>query len=242
MTKPDAVRLFSALDATWPAARFVDQPPWTLREGLGGGQRVSAATAGAPVTETDINAAEKGMVALKQRSLFMVRDEDSAFDALLGARGYEIVDPVTLYLADPAELTAPMPPATAYPSWPPLAIQKNIWAEGGIGPARIAVMERVTGAKAAILARGGNAPAATAFIAMDGDIAMLHALEVLPASRKCGLGRKTMQAAANWAVSHGAKWMTLAVTRENVAANALYTSLGMTPATFYHYRRAPLPQ
>lgn len=242
MSAPDAARLFAALDATWPAARFIDQPPWVLREGRGGGQRVSAATASGPVEDADIDAAEAGMRALAQRPLFMIRPEDGVLDALLEARGYEIVDPVTLYLAESLTLCADLPPASAYPSWPLLAVQAQIWAEGGIGPARLAVMERVTGQKTAILGRGGNTPASTAFIAIDDDIAMLHALEVRPASRKRGMGRKTMQAAANWAAAQGAKWMTLAVTRENVAANALYTSLGMTPATSYHYRRAPAPQ
>lgn len=242
MSAPDAARLFAALDATWPAARFIDQPPFMLREGRGGGQRVSAATASAPVTETDIDSAEAAMTALAQRPLFMIRPEDAALDALLDARRYEIVDPVTLYLSDPAALSTDLPPASAYPSWPLLAVQTQIWAEGGIGPARIAVMDRVTCKKTAILGRGGNTPASTAFIAIDGDIAMLHALEVRPALRKRGLGRKTMQAAANWAAAQGARWMTLAVTRENVAANALYSSLGMTPATSYHYRRAPAPR
>ena len=58
MNTPEPHQLFGVLDATWPPARFVAQGPWTLREGKGGGQRVSAATANSPVTETDIDSAE----------------------------------------------------------------------------------------------------------------------------------------------------------------------------------------
>ena len=35
MTRPTSSKLFLALDATWPPARFVNLPPWTLREGAG---------------------------------------------------------------------------------------------------------------------------------------------------------------------------------------------------------------
>ena len=52
--------------------------------------------------------------------------------------------------------TADMPPPpwmTIFAHWPPLAIVSGLWAAGGIGPARVAVMDRVTGPKAALLAR-----------------------------------------------------------------------------------------
>ncbi|MBT8460030.1 MAG: GNAT family N-acetyltransferase, partial [Boseongicola sp.] len=77
-----------------------------------------------------------------------------------------------------------------------------------------------------------------AFIAISGDIAMLHALEVSPVARKRGIGTKIMQAAANWALENGAFWLSLMVTRANVPANSLYRGLGMKEVGQYHYRRA----
>ena len=239
MTPPSQERLFAALDATWPAARMLRSGPWMLREGLGGGQRVSAATAPESVTEAAIDQAEKGMHELGQHPLFMIRSEDTELDQWLAARDYDIVDPVTMYIAPSDTLAAPLPLTTVIPSWPPLAIQCELWADAGIGPARVNVMERATGPKATLLGRNGDIPSATTFVATSGDIAMLHALEVTPTQRRTGLGRKMMIACANWAVTQNATWLALAVTTANAAANALYQQLGMTPAPAYHYRRAP---
>lgn len=238
MIQPDQARILAALEATWPAARNIKAGPWTVREGLGGGQRVSAATANGAVTEDDIATAEEGMRALDQRPLFMIRPGE-VHDAWLAARGYDTVDPVTLYIAETDTLTRPLSLTAAIPSWPPLAIQAELWAEGGIDASRLAVMNRVAGAKTSVLGRHGDTPGGTLFVAADGDVAMLHALEVTPDERRKGIGRILVTAAANWAESVGATWLTLAVTAENRSANALYQSVGMAPAGGYHYRRAP---
>ena len=50
------------------------------------------------------------------------------------------------------------------------------------------------------------------------------------------VARNMMRAAAIWAQNHGATTLALAVTRSNVSANALYSSLGMTVVGYYHYR------
>ena len=239
MNQPAKDRLFAVLDATWPAARFLDVGPWTLREGLGGGQRVSAATASTVVDEADIAQAETGMRDLGQTPLFMIRSNDALLDGWLEARGYDIVDPVTMYLAPTQPLAGELPLTAVTPSWPPLAIQREIWADAGIGPDRVAVMERATGPKTSFLGRTGDTPAGTAFIAADGDIAMMHALEVADTARRKGIGRKVMTASANWAIEHGAAWLALAVVSSNDPANNLYRQTGMKPAAQYHYRRAP---
>ena len=239
MTQPTPNRLFAAMDTTWPPARLIDFGPWKLREGLGGGQRVSAATVCDHVTESDIENAECGMRSLAQRPLFMVRPEDTALDTWLAARGYQTVDPVTIYLAPSKALTQTLERSAVIPVWPPLAAQKELWANAGIGPARLAVMQRCTTPRTALLARQKDAPAGTAFVAIDGDIAMLHALEVVHDLRKLGVGTRVMQGAANWALARNATWLALAVVNANGPANALYRKLGFTMATAYHYRRAP---
>ena len=65
---------------------------------------------------------------------------------------------------------------------------------------------------------------------------MLHAVEVLPAFRRTGVAKKLMAQAAKWAEDHGARYMALMTTRDNTAANRLYSSLGMRPVGQYHYR------
>ena len=93
-----AQQLYDVCDATWPPVRFIPQGPWTLREGQGGGKRVSAASANGPVTEADIDAAIAGLAELNQKPLFQVRDGDDALDAMLEARGFVVIDPVVLYI------------------------------------------------------------------------------------------------------------------------------------------------
>lgn len=239
MTRPTPELLFEVLNDTWPPARYVSAGPWTLREGKGGGQRVSAATAIGIVTEPDIAQAEDGMRNLGQRPLFMVRDDEATLDGWLAAHGYDIVDPVTMFLAPTETLVGDLPLTTAIPTWPPLAIQRDLWAEVGIGPARLAVMERATCEKTTVLARLGDTPCGTSYVAAAHGVAMLHALEVMPAQQRNGIGRALLTACANWAQQSGAKWFALAAMTANQAANALYRSAGMAPATNYHYRRSP---
>ncbi len=232
---PDA--LFATLDATWPAAGLTRLGPWTIREGRGGGQRVSAATADGPWQPGDIATAEAAMVALGQRPLFMLRAGDEALDTALEGRGYRINDPVTAYAAPVATLAADAPPhMSAFPHWPPLGIVRDLWAEAGIGPARIAVMDRVTGPKCAILGRQNDRASGACFVALHGQDAMLHALEVTPALRRMGSAAAMVRRAACWAGEQGATRLSLVVTSANLPARALYASLGLQGVGQYHYR------
>jgi ribosomal protein S18 acetylase RimI-like enzyme len=224
--------LAQVMEATWPPARHWPLGPFTLRDGAGGGKRVSAASCSRAFTEAELAAAEAAM----PQPLFLIREGDAALDATLDRRGWSVVDPVMAFAAPVASLTADLPPLAAFPHWPPLEIARAIWAEGGVGPARFAVMDRVMGPKTAILCRTGDHPAGVAFVACHGSEAMLHALEVRPDLRRQGVGRTILQAAANWAADQGADRLSLVVTRQNVAACALYTRLGMTVVGQYHYR------
>lgn len=227
------------MEATWPPAGRLPCGPFTLRRGEGGGSRVSAATAEATVAPDDIARAEAAMTAMGQRPLIMVRPGDGALDAALADRGYAVMDPVVLYAARVADLGPPPDPMTAFPHWPPLQIARLLWAEGGIGAARLAVMNRVAQPRTAILGRTGDRPSGVAFVALSGPVAFLHALEVTPASRRKGAARALVRAAAVWAGAAGADWLALAVTEANGPARSLYTSLGMQAVGQYHYRILP---
>ncbi|NDR55540.1 GNAT family N-acetyltransferase [Aliiruegeria sabulilitoris] len=235
MTAPDLATLFAAIDATWPARRIIELPGWRVREGAGGGQRVS--TASATTRAPSIPAMEGAQAALHQVPLVMVRPGDETLDAALESAGYRIKDPVTFYLSEIETLALPPPPVAAFHvSWPPMRVQEEIWHEGGIGPERLAVMDRVETTKCAILGRNSDRPAGTAFVALDGQIAVLHALEVSPGLRRKGAAVHMMRGAAIWARDFGAKWFCVLVTKANTPANALYSSLGMRPTGGYHYR------
>jgi ribosomal protein S18 acetylase RimI-like enzyme len=69
----------------------------------------------------------------------------------------------------------------------------------------------------------------------------LTALEVVPASRRRGLGGLVVRALLTWAESRGARHAYLQVAAENTAAQAAYRRAGFTRHHGYHYRLAPPP-
>lgn len=230
--------LSDVMEATWPPAARWRDGPWLIRDGRGGGKRVAAATAAAPFSPKDIPQAETAMLALHQTPLFLIRQGEDELDTLLAARGYGVVDPVVAYAAPCAALAQPAPPPLAgFPHWPPLAIVRDLWAEGGIGPARVDVMQRVQAPKTAILSRSNDRPTGAAFAALHGQIAMLHALEVTPTARRQGSARNILRFAARWALDQGAETLALVVTKANQPARALYAAIGMEVVGQYHYRQ-----
>ncbi len=229
--------LQAVMDATWPAAALHRLGPWTIRDGAGGGKRVSAASAEGDWQDGDIAAAEAAMRALGQAPLFLIRAGEAALDAALAQRGYGVIDPVLACSAPVADLAATAPAQmSSFAHWPPMEIARQLWAEGGIGPARVAVMARVAGPKTALLGRTGDRASAAAFVALAEDVAMLHALEVTPGLRRQGSAHNIMRAAAVWAQDHGAKTLAVVVTEANAPARRLYASLGMAIVGKYHYR------
>lgn len=234
MISPDA--LADAMEAAWPPASSWRHGPFLLRDGAGGGKRVSAATVEAVWTLPDLIAAETAMQDRGDAALFLLRPQDSGLDAALAARGYAVIDPVVAYAISTQALTAP-PRMATFPHWPPLHIATELWAGGHIGPARLAVMHRAAGPKTAILARSSDRAVGVAFVALHQNVAMLHALEVSPAFRRQGSAQNILRAAAVWAGQHGADTLALAVTQANKPARSLYASLGMQGVGQYHYRQ-----
>jgi len=198
---------------------------------------VSAATAEDDWTPADLPQAEQAMLALDQPALFLIRQGEAGLDSALAARGYHVVDPVVAYAAPLTDFTQAPDPMTTFPHWPPMAITTDLWAEGGIGPARVAVMQRVRGQKTAILGRAKDRASGAAFVAMHGKTAMLHALEITPSQRRLGSAHNILRAAAVWAQENGADTLSLVVTEANENARRLYASLNMQLVGQYHYRQ-----
>ena len=99
---------------------------------------------------------------------------------------------------------------------------REIWAAGGVGPRKLAVMARVAEPKTYLLGRIGDTPAACAFAACDHRIGMLQALEVAAPFRRRGLGTALTRAGAGWAAAQGATTFALAVEVANAPARAAY--------------------
>jgi GNAT superfamily N-acetyltransferase len=234
VTLPAVPALLSAFQATWPPAASWQDAGWTIRDGACGGKRVAAATQDAP--DADPDAAIAAMRARGMDPLFMVRAGEDALDAALAERGFGRIDPTLIYAATVQAIAAPPPPVRLFDIWPPMAIMRELWSEGGTGPARLAVMTRAASPRTSFVARHQDKAAGVAFCAVHDGIAMLHAVEVAPAARRAGLGRLIVKGAAHWAAQQGAKWFGLAVTEANAPARALYDGLGMQLATRYHYR------
>ncbi|MHA3915791.1 GNAT family N-acetyltransferase [Halovulum sp. GXIMD14793] len=231
---PPTNRLFDATEATWPAAERREVGGWTLCITQGAGKRVSSAT---QCGGGDPAEAERLMVEAGLPPLFMLRGGEDDLDRDLAARGYQVIDPVTIYAGEVAHL-AREASETLHIIEGNLILQamREVWAAGNITAPRLAVMERAAGPKCYLMGRDDDRATAAAFVACDGKIAMLHALEVAPGARRAGMGAAMTRAAARWARRLGAETLALMTTDANTAANALYRRLGMQVAGHYHYR------
>lgn len=231
--------LGALLQSTWPPATTQLCGPFTLREGAGGGKRVEAATCEREVSAEEITKAERAMDGAGRQALFALRPDQSALDRILAERGYLVLDPTLALSCAIDAVAAELPAVSGFLVWPPLRVMRDIWREGGIGSARLDVMKRASAPKSAILGRIDDQPAGAAFVAVRGDAAMLHALEIREAHRRKGLGRHMVRHAARWAGGEGAAELVVLVTEANRAAIAFYESLGMSGARCYHYRVRP---
>ena len=83
--------------------------------------------------------------------------------------------------------------------------------------------------------RAYEQPAGTAYSAVHGRVAMLHALKIDPAFQRLGLRQHLTYAVAIWGQRQGANHLALIPTRANLSANALYASLGMAIVGKYYY-------
>ncbi|MDE9449474.1 GNAT family N-acetyltransferase [Aliiroseovarius sp. Z3] len=237
---PSVDQVIEACEVTWPPAKTERIGAWVIRDGAGGGKRVSAATENWPTTEADLPVAEKAMRDLGMDPLFQIRHGDEHLDDMLEKHGYQIVDPVNFWAIEVEELTkdAP-PPVSAFSIWPTLSIMHELWEAGGIGAARRAVMERANCPKTGLLARTDDAPAGVGFVGLHNEIAMVHALHVDKEMRRMGTGANLLKQAAIWAKAQKAKYIALIVTQGNHAANPLYANIGMHLVGHYHYRTKP---
>ena len=234
---PYIFEIHEVIEHTWPAYSNCKHGPWTLREGLGGGKRVSATTLDGFHESPNIKDAEEGMRAFGQNPIFMIREGDDDLDRNLATEGYEITDRANIYTVPIEKFAKKDPPRlSVFEIWEPLQIQNEIWREVGIDANRTAVMHRAKGPKTSFFLRWENRPAGTAFIAIHNNTAMVHVLGILPRQQRKGVGTLAMYQAVNWAKSFGAHTLSVICTKENLGANALFASIHMQLVGGYHYR------
>ncbi|MEM1073854.1 MAG: GNAT family N-acetyltransferase [Pseudomonadota bacterium] len=198
---------------------------------------MSATTLAADFAPEDVKDAEAAMIESGQSPLFMVRNNETALDQALEARSYTVIDPTVVLTCPVTRLTdIAVPRLATFEIWEPLAIMVEIWAKGGIEAERLSVMYRAP-TKTAIFARWNQRPAGTGFVATDGHVAMVHAVEVLEAQRRQGVAGWIMRAAAHWAARQDASVLAVLCTQANTPALALYSALGFRETATYHYRR-----
>lgn len=230
--------LRAAMARGWPAAAVSQAGGFVIQDGRGGGSRVSAALRQG--ADYDLDAAEAAMRALGEEALFAVEQGDTQLDADLRDRGYHLEDETVFMVGAVQDIGAEPPkPVSAFTLWPPLSIQRDLWAVGGVGASRLAVMARAEGPKCSLLGRVQDRAAGVGYVAVAGDVGFVHALFILPDFRRLGLAQNMMRAAARWAGDQGATRLALVVRRDNAEAIALYARMGMAEAGGYHYRRAP---
>lgn len=250
-------QMISALEATWPPERVVETADCRIRLAPGAGSRVnSIQPKRLDLDDAAVAAAEAEAAAAGAAPLWAVPEPaesvgaatDTLAETLL-ARGYERFDASLIMAGEPGAILA-----AAEDRWRarkgeaeigtlalrcPLTVIEQIWARGGIGPERLAVMERPTGPKEVFMARNDNRPVGAGFVAVDPatGVAFVHALEVTEESRGRGVGPAVMRAAARFAVNAGAKQLAVAVRRSNEAGLRLFQAIGLQPVGGYVYYR-----
>lgn len=244
-TPPTRSALEAALEATWPPAETADIQGWRARFARGAGRRVcSARMIGASADLGALPEIEAYYTARQADCLIQTPTSDAAAAIALGnglsAQGYA-AEASTRFLSASAEPVAARALTTDARPYlircrAPLAATEAIWAEGGVGPERRAVMARAAERQIWIV-RLDHRVAGAAFVARAGEVAMVHAVQVTPWARRRGAGRDLTIAAARWAQERGARHLALAVEVENAPARALYQGLGFEDAGGYVYWR-----
>ncbi|PIB26548.1 hypothetical protein BFP76_11655 [Amylibacter kogurei] len=225
--KPDIETLYDTIDATWAPFEIQTLNGWQIREGRGGGKRVSAAT------QTESNAiieeAESAMTALGQQHIFMIRAGFPTLEIQLARRQYSIMDATLIMACETSKIAAKHPVDV---SQDPSKTQAEIWGAGGIGQERLDVMRRVRVPKTCISIQNK----AAAFAAIHQGICMVHCVEVIESMRRQGLGKQIMQAVAEWAAQNKAHTVCILVVAANHGAKTMYEKMGLVEVGKYHYR------
>lgn len=220
----------------WPATESVPLGEWELRASGGfTGRANSAAVHGDPGTDDPFGAVVGFYRARDLRPLAQVV-EDSEWHRRFAEAGWtgvtdqppgaivQVADLRTVPAADPEAVVLDQ----ASDSW-----LRHYGRVGDAATARAVLEGPATVGFVAI------ADAAIGRVVVTGEWAGLAAVEVDPAHRRQGLGRRIVETSLAWAAAHGADKAYLQTMRDNHAALALYAPFGFRTHHAYRYLTAP---
>jgi ribosomal protein S18 acetylase RimI-like enzyme len=244
----EMLALESAAFEAWQAEDVAVLGPWRLRFMHGVTSRANSVWAGpgepARGFARAIDEVEAWYAARKLAPTFQLAPiADPRLDALLGARGYAVVDPVSVQVADAARVAALPPRAgTTCES----ALSEDWFALSGTRgrfhgtqvPVYRALLERIAPRAGFALARDelGNA-AAVGLTIVQPPYAGVFSMLTLPEQRRRGHGAALLGELARFALACGASQLYLQVELENAGARELYARAGFVESHRYWYRR-----
>ncbi|WP_392465750.1 GNAT family N-acetyltransferase [Arsenicicoccus cauae] len=253
---PRVVRPSSSVDDVqrlaargWPGLEQHRLGGWLLRAGAGyTGRANSALVAGDPglpvedaVARVEAFYAERGTRARFQVAYPMTGPDDpaGAVDALLAARGYEVVTPTFTYVADLRSLEpAPLDGLTA--SWSEQPDEEWLAPESPLHGRHPRAVDVITACPARYLTlRSHGDFVARARLVVTEDWCGITELVVDEGARGRGTGRRAMGELTRAGRAAGARFGYLQVLQTNAAATGLYDALGWRRHHRYHYRVQP---
>jgi N-acetylglutamate synthase len=163
-------------------------------------------------------------------------------DALLAERGYRRQSPVSLRVADTAEVlerTGPYAPVVRVDDHPSRA-WFAVWhaVNGGGGRSERDLLARVPRPSAYACAVAGEQVVAVGRAVADDGWTGVFGMATLPRARGGGAARGVLAALACWAGTRGTRRMYLQVEGGNTPALRLYERAGFRERCGYHYRTA----
>ncbi|HEU5160730.1 MAG TPA: GNAT family N-acetyltransferase [Streptosporangiaceae bacterium] len=228
--------------AAWPAHYTERLAGWRLRYAAGVTKRAnSVLPLGDPgEPRAAIEGAESFYAARGLPTVFSIGDGAwPGLDDVLGARGYEVVDPTLVMTLDLAD--RPAPPITgahfaASIDDVPSSEWLDLWwsVDGRYSGGLDAATRILTGVPASYV-RLGAGQAVGRGVAQ-GEWYGIYCMAVAPGARRRGLGRAVLRTLLARARLRGARRAYLVVVERNAPARRLYEREGFQVAGRYHYR------
>jgi GNAT superfamily N-acetyltransferase len=234
----------------WPAAETEEFAGWHLRAMSGVSHRANSVWTGRALGSATLDQRIAHAEAFyRSRSLapsFQISDqcEPPGLDATLEARGYSLVAPVSVQIAEPGEVAkAPVPDNVRVEvehemsdTWFDLSGRKGRFA--GVEHVYRGLLARLASHAVFALAYVDECPAAVGLGVRGARWFGISSMFTLPAYRGQGAARSVLRALSSHALHNGQPTLYLQVERANQTALALYSRVHFVPHHEYHYRQA----
>ena len=252
MADPEILAIERVAFDAWPAAEVRALGGWRLRFNHGVTSRGSSvwpgpgAGAGEGTLDARIAAVERFYAERGGAACFQLcpAAEPAELDAVLAARGYEVVTPVSVELANAARVAALGVPRglearctdALDEAWFEVSGRQGRFHGEAVAVYR-GLLDRLAGRAGFARVSQGGAVVAVGLTVAAPPWAGVFSMLTLPAWRGRGAGAAVLGACARWAQGRGAERLYLQVETDNASARRLYARAGFEPRYPYHYRR-----